>query len=182
MKIMGIDLAGNEDNPTGLAWIRVRNLTSEIKYSDREIIRRCLEIKPKAVAIDAPLSLPKMGALRKADRYLISSGFRVFPPTFAGMKKLTLRGIRISSKLRMLGFKVIEVHPRTSGKIIFGTPERKVWVSGLKMRGMRLRGLSSVHEIDAALAALTALFWLRGKFEKIGEAEEGVIVIPKRHL
>lgn len=182
MRIIGIDLAGKEDNPTGIAWFYNRMLTSELRYRDQDIVKRCLEIKPKAIAIDAPLSLPKEGVLRKADKELISLGFRVFPPTFAGMKKLTLRGIRISSKLRAKGFDVIEVHPLTSGKIIFGSPDRKVWVYGMRIRGIRLRRLSCAHEIDAALAALTAFFWLRGKFDGIGEAGEGIIIIPKRCL
>ena len=47
---------------------------------------------------------------------LISRGYRVFPPGFSFMKQLTLRGKSLKEKLG--GYELIEVHPRTSMRIL----------------------------------------------------------------
>jgi predicted nuclease with RNAse H fold len=79
-----------------------------------------------------------------------------------------------------MGIKVIEVHPRTSGLLLFGTAERKKWMKKLKQLGFKFDGGGSRHEVDAALAALTGLLYLKGKVEKVGRPEEGIIIIPEK--
>lgn len=177
MKVVGIDLAGTSNNPTGFAYLQRREFKTELIYRDDEIIELCRHLSPAVVAIDAPLSLPEKGNLRSADVSLIRRGLRVFPPTFGGMRSLTSRGICLASSLRAMGFKVIEVHPRTSGVILFGKADKAVWSKELRKRGWKLEKVSE-HEIDAAIAALTGWLWLKGKFEEVGEPKEGTIVIP----
>jgi len=179
MKVLGIDLAGKETNPTGIALLSDAGLKTKLVRTDDEILEECRNSSPNLVAIDAPLGFPKKGGLRRADLELISRGHRVFPPIFGGMKFLTQRGARIARKLRAEGFRVIEVHPRTSGKIIFGTHERKKWVSELSGRGMDLKSGVSPHEVDSVLAALTAQFHMQGKSEEVGDPSEGTIIIPR---
>lgn len=178
MKVIGIDLAGCAKNPSGFALLSGREIKTGLVYSDDEIIELCIRGRPSVVTIDAPLSMPKRGSLREADASLIKRGFRVFPPTFAGMRRLTERGIRLAKNLRAKRIKVIETHPRTSGMLLFKTPDRKRWVAGLKRGGWRLKENAGEHEIDAAISALTGALYLSGEAEEVGEAREGVILIP----
>lgn len=179
MTVIGLDLAGLPSRPTGFASLLNCMFKTGLVYSDGEILESCLRERLALVAIDAPLSLPASGNLRQADRLLIGRGFRVFPPTFASMKELTSRGIRIAGKLRERDIKIIEVHPRTSGKILFGTSERRAWLSKLRQKRWMVSQKMSEHEADAVIAALTAWLHLREKTEEVGTATEGTIVIPR---
>lgn len=179
MITIGLDLAGLPSNPTGFTLLIDRKFETGLVYLDEEIVELCSRNRPALVAIDAPLSLPTSGNLRQADRLLIGRGLRVFPPTFAGMKKLTARGIRLAGELRGKGIKFIEIHPRTSGKILFETPKRQAWLSKLKRKRWTVGQNMSEHEADAVVAALTAWLHLRGMTEEIGADGEGTIVIPR---
>jgi predicted nuclease with RNAse H fold len=180
MKAIGIDLAGRPANPSGFAVLSGRVFSTQLVYSDGQVIDLCIKERPAIVSIDAPLSLPGRGNLRKADLSLIRRGLRVFPPTFAGMRSLTERGVRLAKKLRERKIRVIEIHPRTSGMMLFGTSDRGRWVARLKKIGFQFKGGSSRHEVDAALAALTGALHIRGKTEEIGDVREGTIIIPLR--
>jgi hypothetical protein len=178
LKVIGIDLAGKENNPSGFAVLSQRRLQTKLVYSDNEIISSCLRVYPKLIAIDAPLSTPVKGNLRDSDLTLIKRGLRVLPPTLLGMRRLTERGVEITKKLREKGLQIIEIHPRTSGIIIFKTASRKKWVEKLRESGFKLKDVENEHEIDAILAAVTAQLHLHGKTEMVGKKEEGIIVIP----
>lgn len=181
MKAIGIDLAGKKSNPSGLAFIHRKELETKLAKGDDEIFSFCINQGPDVVAIDAPLSFPKEGGLRRADAELIGRGFRVLPPKLGGMKMLTQRGIKIAKKLRQENFEVIEIHSRTSGMILFETDERELWISGLVERNWEVDPDASEHEIDAALGALTGLLYLKGKTSRVGE-EGKEIVIPRERL
>jgi hypothetical protein len=176
--VIGLDLAGVPKNPSGFALLFGRKIETKFLYPDAEIVEQCVRSRPKVVAIDAPLSLPEHGSLRAADEQLIERGLRVFPPMFAGMKKLTTRGIKLAGEMRSQGLRVIEIHPRSSGIMLFGTAERTRWVSKIRRKGWQLKLGRSEHEIDAVVAALTGMLWLKKKTEEIGDREEGTIVIP----
>lgn len=178
MKIIGIDLAGQTTNPSGLATLSGRTFRTRLIYSDAQIIDFCTREQPALVAIDAPLSFPTRGNLRDADASLIKRGLRVFPPTFTGMRSLTKRGILLAKKLGAIKIRAIEVHPRTSGLIMFKTPDRERWITELGRMGFRLEGGSSRHELDAVIAAVTGALHLRRKTEEVGKSAEGKIVIP----
>lgn len=178
MKVIGIDLAGRAANPSGFALLSNRKISTRLVYPDEEIVNLCTREHPDLIAIDAPLSLPKRGNLRKADASLIHRGLRVLPPTFAGMRSLTERGMSLAGALRAKGLRVIEVHPRTSGVLLFKTSDRERWMAELRKKGFHLEQSRSEHEIDAILGAVTGALHLRGKTEEIGEANEGTIIIP----
>lgn len=177
MRVAGIDLSGSEKRPTGLAFLEGRRCWTETVFADDEILEHCLRRKISLVAVDAPLSFPSKGNLRSCDRILISRGLRVFPPTFGGMRKLTERGMRISSLFRSSGLDVIEVHPRTSGVLIFGTPNKEEWLVKLRKAGFRISP-NSDHEVDAILSALTAYLYVKGLTETVGGVD-GVIIVPQ---
>jgi hypothetical protein len=97
---------------------------------------------------------------------------------FASMKKLTARGIKLAREMRSRGLEVIEIHPRTSGIVLFGSPGRTKWIMKLRRQGWQLKFGRSEHEVDAAVAALTGMFWVKKEAEEIGDKREGTIIIP----
>lgn len=182
MRVIGIDLAGKESNPSGFAILLNREVETRLVYPDEGLLQLCALERPDVVAVDAPLSLPREGNLRAADARLIHLGYRVLPLTFGGMRALTGRGIQLAKKLRARSIRVIEIHPHTSGRILFGTPNREEWLLKLEREGWEIRGGESDHEVDAAIAALTGLLYLRKKTEEVGELEEGTIIIPRGRM
>jgi len=182
--IIGIDLAGKPENPTGWALWKSKTVKTSLICMDNEILEGVARSKPTIVAIDAPLRLPKSGILRKADREMMRKGFRVFPPCLPAMKMLTLRGMRINKLIVERGYKTIEVHPTSTRKAL--SMPSKDWgkiQAILKSIGieedLKVRTLTP-HEIDAITSALTAYLHLQNQTEPIGDAEEGYIIIPKK--
>ena len=169
VRIVGLDLAGKEKNPTGFCFLKIegKRRSSEcwIVYKDEEIFMKIEEIKPKVVCIDAPFSYPKKGYFRKCDLELIKKGFRCLSPLFPGVKILVERARNLIAKIKGIDEKieVIEVFPRATEKIL-----------GLE-KGKRI----NKDKYDALLCAITGEFYLKGNFEKIGDEKEGFVIIPK---
>lgn len=182
--IVGIDLAGKPENPTGWAlWIG-KTVKTTLIYSDNEIFEFTTKSNPSLIAIDAPLKLPKEGLLRKADEEMIRKGYRVFPPMLPNMDKLTMRAIKLNKLITEKGYKTIEVHPTSTRKALniptknWGQIQKILVSMGLE-GNLKVRILTP-HEIDAITSALTAYLHLQGQTETIGDEEEGYIVIPKK--
>ncbi len=179
---LGIDLAGSEKRPTGLCVLdsRLNAITWVVKL-DNEIIQAVEKWRPEIVAIDAPLSLPKQGALRECDKELLRRGIRLLPPAAGPMLKLTLRGIRLCTELRSRGFKVIEVFPGGAQDVL-GIPRKRAGkdrlLAGLRKLGIKqLRDNITLDELDAVTAAYVGLLYLRHQVEIIGGCD-GYIVMP----
>lgn len=164
-KIVGIDLAGKEKNPTGFCVLTTNEKDSAevtLVYTDEEIIRNVEIAKPTIICIDAPLSMPRKGEyFRKCDREMISRGYRVLSPRIPSMLILVERGIQLAKRLRELGYRCIEVFPRATERILGLEKERRV----------------NQDKYDALLCALTGKCYLNGKYEAVGD-EEGIIIIP----
>lgn len=153
-------MAAKEKNPTGISFIdfKGRVIEEAIMFSDRDIIRSVLRIKPRVVAIDAPLSFPIHGKMREEERALRKEGYNVFP-FFDSMKLLAKRGIEIDKMLDT--FTVIEVCPSVSAKIL-----------GIEREKSKLRR----HIEDAKIAAITAKLFYEGKCNLIS----GRFYIPRK--
>ncbi len=185
MKIVGIDLAGKPENPTGFCVLDDQKFIFRVVYKDEEILKKIDEIDPSLVAVDAPLSLPKGrcclrkncscrkigGDFRAADIEMRKYG-RVLPLSFHGMRMLTERGIKLAAKLKK--HDIIEVHPRTTQRILGF--ENLYHDLG---RYFKLPKKVTDHELDAALAAITGLFCTRNRFIEVGDPQEGTIILPK---
>lgn len=182
--IVGVDLSGKPENPTGYALWKNRTVKTSIIHTDSEIFEEIIRIKPTLVAIDAPFSLPERGILRKADREMIRKGYRVFPPSLPAMRKLTVRAVKLNKLIAEKGYKTIEVHPTSTRKAL-GMPSkdwRKIQtiLKSIGLEGdLKVRALTS-HELDAITAALTAYLHMQNQTEALGDAEEGYIIIPKK--
>ena len=191
MIVVGLDLAGVEDRPSGFCVLEDLNAETCILYTDEEILQKIRLLKPNVIAIDAPLSLPsgrtsieeRTGThLRECDRELLKRGIKILPITLGGMRKLTQRGVRLKRLLEAEGFRVIEVYPGGAQDVL-GVPRksrgREPLLAGLKKLGIRgLRKEMSDHELDAVTAAFVGKLFLEGKSETLGDPERG-IVMPK---
>jgi len=182
--IIGIDLAGVEKNPTGWALWKNKGISTCHLYENQEILEHLTRFEPTLIAIDAPVSLPKKGAMRKADKEMYRRGYPVFPPRFPAMEKLTLRAMKIIQQIKREELHILEVHPTSTRKAL--KIPTKDWEKiqniflhmGLK-GDLETRVLTS-HEIDAVTATLTGYLYLQGKTELIGDEEEGYIVVPTK--
>lgn len=82
----------------------------------------------------------------------------------------------------------IEVFPHASAVVLAGClpppdASKRAWrVSILRAAGIETRRLRSADLVDAALAALTGLYALRGRFSAPGDPREGQIVLPSHAL
>jgi predicted nuclease with RNAse H fold len=193
MKVIGIDLAGTENRPTGFCIMNNKmNVKTKILYKDREIIKNILEEKPKIIAIDAPLSLPKGRKsleqksnihLRECDRELLRNKIKFFPITLGPMRELTKRGIRLKKILNKKGFEVIEVYPGGAQDLL-KIPRKSKSIEGLR-KGLEMLGIKGLsenmtdHELDAVTSAFVAKLYLEKKYIAYGDNDEGVIIMPK---
>ena len=161
--VVGIDLAGNEKNRSGLSIVKEEFGQKDIKtktiFTDQEILAEISRLKPDLVAIDAPLTLENKD--RKADKEMKKYG--ALPLSLPGMQMLAKRGFKLFSEIKKIGTDVIEVLPKATEKIM----------------GIQRDSLSkSAHQGDAILAALTGFFYLEKNTKEIGD-KDGKIVIPK---
>jgi predicted nuclease with RNAse H fold len=191
MLIVGLDLAGVENRPTGLCVLKGIKTETSLVYADEEILKKTEESRPEVVAIDAPLSLPtgrksieqKTSVhLRECDKELLRRGIRFFPITLGPMRKLTSRGINLRRTLEDKHFRVIEVYPGGTQDIL-EIPRKQRGLHGLRMglEKLGIRGLNdrmSDHELDAVTCALVGKLWLEGKSVIYGTSEQA-IVMPK---
>lgn len=186
IKIMGIDLAGNPENPTGICFLEKNKLYFRTVFDDENLLDHVFKNNPNLIVIDAPLSLPKGrcclskkcscseigGHFRAAEVEMRKYG-RTLPLTFRGMRMLTERGIRLANKLRS-EYEVIESHPRTIQKILgFFSPQE------IEKYYPIPEGVSE-HELDAALLVLNGIFYLKNHFMAFGDPGEGIIILPEQ--
>lgn len=182
--IIGIDLAADPKNPTCWASLKQKRVRTKLLHTDKDILRETLPAKPALVAIDAPLSMPRCGKARTADREMMHRCYRVFPPLFSTMRHLTDGAIGLNKLIAERGYKTIEVHPTSTRKAlkmpIKATCKVQAILKTIGLKGEIESRMLTVHEIDATIAALTAHIHTQGRTEAIGDEEEGYIIIPKQ--
>ncbi|MEM7826685.1 MAG: DUF429 domain-containing protein [Candidatus Aenigmatarchaeota archaeon] len=163
MRVVGIDLAGKEKNPTGFCLLIVSNQEESTEtmllYTDDEIIRESQKAAPDLICIDAPLSFPEHGYFRDSDIELKRRGFKPLSPLFPSMALLTKRGIKLKIRLEKMGYKIIEVFPMATEKILGLEKEKK----------------ANKDKYDSLLCALTGKYYLKNSYELIGNE----IVLPR---
>jgi len=190
---VGIDLAGVETRPTGFCVLNKKmEIATFLLYTDKQILEKILKLRPKVVAIDAPLALP-LGRkslerrsnihLRECDRGLLRMKIKFFPITLGPMRSLTKRGIRLKRKIEREGIEVIETYPGAIQDLL-KIPRKnkgiKKLVSGLKRFGIRgLSGKMSNHELDAITCALLGKMYSEGNYMAIGNPKEILMILPK---
>ena len=163
------------------------------------------ELAPDAVAIDAPprWAFGHRGS-RLTEREIRRFGIQVFgTPShdrsdhpfyewmrvgFAVFKEAERRGFPRYSPPGSPLETAMEVFPHASAVVLAGclpprgTDKRRWRREILVARGVKVEELASADQVDAALAALTGLYALRGACFAPGDPKEGVIVLPARTL
>jgi uncharacterized protein len=204
---IGIDLAGVERNPTGVAVLRAGRLELLDSVStDEDILAVAAQVAGNggAVAINAPLTLP-LGRCcldddcrcryepgvrsRQLERELRRMGVPILATAL--IKILARRGVRLATALREAGSEpFIEVYPYAT-LCLLGLPTAgKRTEAGRRRIHAALQPLvpgldhprATEHELDAVICALTAQLWLTGGATVVGLAEEGMMVVPDVQL
>jgi len=189
MSIVGLDLAGVESRPSGFCVLKGLKAEAFLVYTNKEIVRKTVESKPKIVAIDAPLSLPAGRKsieqksnihLRECDKELLKRGIKFFPITLGPMRKLTSRGINLRKIFEGKRFEVIEVYPGGAQDIL-GIPRKQQGLKRLKegLEKQGIRGLNdkmNEHELDAVTCALVGKLFLEGKAIIYGTREQAIVM------
>jgi hypothetical protein len=156
MKVVGVDLAGKPENPTGFCLLTDEGSQTKLLFSDEEILKEIEEVKPECIAIDAPLWLPRNGIWRTSDEKLLKRGFQPVSPAFPTMRLLVIRASRLVKIIRDGGYFVIEVFSHASEKVL----------------GLSKEPRKNQDEYDALICALTAKAYSEGKYEDL----DGIII------
>jgi uncharacterized protein len=156
MKVVGLDLAGKSENPSGFCVFGDEGSQIKLLHKDDEILSEIDAAKPDCIAIDAPTWLPPGGAWRQSDQKLMMMGFQPVSPLFPTMKILVLRAMNLVRILKSRGYSVIEVFSGASEKILGISKEPK----------------KNKDEYEALICALTAKAYLEGKYEDL----DGIIL------
>jgi len=156
--------------------------------------------EPDVVAIDAPPAWGSGNGSRRTERELRRFGIQSFGTPGAGEREhhpfygWMRVGFAPFAAAEAAGFlrygsgpgkgRALEVFPHASAVAlpgclpVAGASKREFRESVLRAQRVATDGLRSIDQVDAALAALTGLFALRGRSSALGDPREGVIVLP----
>jgi len=188
--LISIDLAGSENNKSGLAFFHKKEknkIITKTVFKDLEILKHAKAFR--YCFIDAPLSLPKgrksineknENHFRYCDILLRKMKIKFFPITINGMRKLTERGIKIKNVLEKMNIACYEIFPGASYDIL--KIKRKDLSEQIKFyRSLKIKvNIKNQHESDAVIGLLTGLLYIFGKAVVL-KGEDGSIIIPKKN-
>lgn len=199
LTIVGIDLTGSEQRPTGWSRLEGHKVTTGLISSDRELIERTLNARPHVVSIDSPLSLPagfkltsdgriagKGDIMRFCERLLKKRGVNAYPALIPSMQRLTARGIRLANVFRSHGIPTIESYPGAAQDVM-NIPRKRASLELLEaglaefgVVGSFLKNPVSHDELDAITSAIVGVFFWSGRFERLGPERFGeeALIIP----
>ncbi|MBI4337578.1 MAG: DUF429 domain-containing protein [Chloroflexi bacterium] len=207
LMVMGVDLASAPPCPSGWALLDVegRLVATGRALADDDLLGEVVRWHPAAVAIDAPLGLPEglccleadcpctpvsAKAGRRCEQQLAQRGIGCFYTTKRSIiKRMVYRGIGLRAALEATGVPVVEVYPYATKMLLARQhPPRKStplglawlcrWLAGLVPGVAEAAPLLDHNACDAIVAAYTALLHIRGQTEALGDACEGVLMVP----
>ena len=157
------------------------------------------QTEPQVIAIDSPPRWGTSGNSRQLERQLQGLGISIFPtPAVAFVRELHRWmeiGFSVFRVAAELGYQLytggppsarsaIEVFPHASAVVLRGSlaptgVPKNVWRrSVLEGVGVTCSAMRTTDQLDATLAALTGLRFLRGDFSVVGTPGEAVLVLP----
>ncbi|MDR0472412.1 MAG: PHP domain-containing protein [Treponema sp.] len=196
IKVVGIDLTGSEEKASGFAVLSGTVTKTFPILTDDEMVERIFNTMPDIISIDSPLSIPegrccgdkncecaKYGIMRYCELMLKRFGIGVYPCLIDSMVNLTMRGIKLASRLRGLGFNVIESYPGVAQDLLHIPRKRKgleLLLNGMKNFGIEgIRDDVTHDEADAITSALVGYFYLDDKYVGLGNEKENYLIVPK---
>ena len=199
LRVVGIDLTGAEERPSGWCLLHGREACVALVSSDEDLIEETSRARPHIVSIDSPLCLPagrisvedddpgraEFGIMRESERVLKRRGVNVYPCLIQSMQKLTARGMRLARALRERGIPVIESYPGAAQDIM-RIPRKGAGEEWLRA-GLQEFGITGAFEtqkvthdeLDAITSALVGTFHMAGMSEALGTEEEPPLIIPR---
>lgn len=194
-KFVGIDYGAKLAGTTAVAFVKDGQL--QLKQSQRgqnadEWIWGIInELHPKAVYIDAPLSLPAVytqGVFTSDSEYFYRAcdkEVQAMSPMFIG--GLTARAIQLRARLSEAGIAMLETYPSQLRKVLLShLPDYKKSPAALPVFSEALQGLlpftlaqspANWHQFDSLLAWLSGYRHTQGNSILYGDAREGRIVV-----
>ncbi|QER41788.1 DUF429 domain-containing protein [Thermodesulfobacterium sp. TA1] len=190
-EFLGIDLAGSPKRPTGLAYIKDGVLITQLVYEDEPLLEKAVQFR--YIYIDAPLSLPYGRShieqktdqhFRECDLKLKELKIKFFPITLGGMRKLTLRGMKIKDFLISKNREVYEVFPGAFYDVYQIKRKDKQAILGFFKEFLNCLGISleekpyTQDELDGIACLLTGILQKSGLALEL-TGRDGCIIIPK---
>jgi predicted nuclease with RNAse H fold len=208
MAYVGIDLTSSPRRPSAYAVLDGSGSLAHVGLAreDAELLALTECWRPRIVAIDAPLSLPRglccleeacpcrpvaPDGLKAVERDLFRQGISLYATTKRSIiKGMVYRAMRLRRALEEQGYVVLEVYPYAAKVRLWGKGmPKKTSPAGRDWLRERLDGLVSglrEHEgrlghdqLDAIVAAYTAYLYDRGLAEGVGDRDEGLIWVPR---
>ena len=208
MLALGIDLTASSKKGSPYAFLNDEGVLLHMhSFKDHDELYRAIEEhSPTLIAIDAPLSLPSgLCCLeedcecfptsgqkgRVAEQQLASMGIGCFFTTKRSIiRNLIYRAMDLRCELIGRGYRVIEVYPYASKLMLFGgdVPAKSNPASLPFLREKLtslIPGLEPYVEdlnhdrCEALLTAYTGYLHLMDRTASVGQAEEGLITLPK---
>lgn len=199
LTVVGIDLTGSQNKPSGWAYLERDTAITQKICSDEELIEMTMKYNPNIVSIDSPLSIPEgrcctdanctcadHGINRYCERLLRHFRIGVYPCLIPSMVNLTTRGMNLAQKFRSLGLEVIESYPGVAQDVL-GIPRKgkglEHLVKGLSNFGIKGDLLEkpniSHDEVDAITSALVGYFYLNDQYIGMGNEKEDYLIVPR---
>jgi len=204
---LGIDLTSSARRASAYAVLHGDGALADVGLAreDAELLALAEDRRPRVVAIDAPLSLPRglccleeacpcrpeaANGLKAAERELFRQGISLYATTKRSIiKRMICRAMGLRRTLEERGIPVIEVYPYASKVGLWGKGmPKKTTPTGRRWLRERLAGLVpglAEHaerlghdQLDAVVAGYTAYQYGRGRAEGVGDADEGLIYLP----
>ncbi len=173
--VMGIDPSGGRA-PWGYALLervsasvwKIDVLKEDREFEAKKQIEKLIVLrKVKVMAIDAPLGFGSgLKPLRSVDAAVRLLGGKVLPPTWKGMRRLSIEGLILYLKYNEAGVLVIETHPYSATTL-------------LNLDLSSLRRKFGNHSADALISAIVAAEWVEGLDLTICQ-DDGALVLPSK--
>lgn len=201
--VAGIDVGGLRK---GFHAVALRNGAYHDQCASRstsDVAAWCRRIGATVIAVDAPCRWSITGRARPAERELgdVDIGSFATPTREKAVAHATnhfgwmLNGADLFRELEtshplFVGTRAdpgpicLETFPHAvacalAGKILSAKDKRQDRRQRLLSAGVDVKALTSIDRIDAALCAVAAQYFADGNFQEYGEAETGVIVVPR---
>ncbi|GAB4370164.1 MAG: hypothetical protein Kow0042_12300 [Calditrichia bacterium] len=154
-------------------------------------LKRCC-FTPSTPGCSHRQTVPYRG--RYCEYVLNKNGYRCYATSKNSfVKSWVLRCLDLAQFLMSKGYALLEVFPTATRKILFSEVSGKkqskstrlALVQALKREGVIFpQGKKSYshHQLDALLAAYTALLHYRGKTMAVGDERDGYIIIPRTQI
>lgn len=199
--VIGIDVGGERKGFHAVA-LQDGTFVATLAHSDPEVVASwCRQQNAAVVAVDAPCGWSDGGSSRLAERSLAVGAHKIHcfaTPTRARAKQSrfyawVFNGERLYNQLfkhyalfngtRRAGPACFETFPHAvvcalAGRVVASHPKRETRRNALRQLGYDVSSLSNVDLVDAALCALTADGFVRGRVQLFGNKVEGFIVVP----